>query len=206
MSEMFLPPLVSLISHAGWLPTACCCRALRALSVVRLMDMVMSVWFVCAVFLDNAFSSNSMDVPSVSTIERLSASLDGSFTASSICFMTLAGSFTVSICFSSTEKSMVTTPVFTSLPMTVFSLERSISSIVAVVLLTVESTRIVFSSPDTGTVTEVEGVVLPPELPLPVPPDVPPELLPPVLLPPLEPLSFFGIVLPSASVLLQPVQ
>lgn len=106
--------------------------------------------------------------------------------------MTLAGSFTVSICFSSTEKSMVTTPVFTSLPMTVFSLERSISSIVAVVLLTVESTRIVFSSPDTGTVTEVEGVVLPPELPLPVPPDVPPELLPPVLLPPLEPLSFSG--------------
>ena len=201
MSEMFLPPLVSLISHAGRLPTACCCRALRVLSVVRLMDMVMSVWFVCAVFLDNAFSSNSMDVPSVSTIERLSASLDGSFTASAICFMTLAGSFTVSICFSSTEKSMVTTPVFTSLPMTVFSLERSISSIVAVVLLTVESTRIVFSSPDTGTVTEVEGVVLPPELPLPVPPDVPPELLPP-----LEPLSFFGMVLPSASLVSQPLQ
>ena len=162
---------------------------------------VPSVWFVCAVFLDNAFSSNSMDVPSVSTIERLSASLDGSFTASAICFMTLAGSFTVSICFSSTEKSMVTTPVFTSLPMTVFSLERSISSIVAVVLLTVEFTRIVFSSPDTGTVTEVEGVVLPPELPLPVPPDVLP-----VLLPPLEPLSFFGIVLPSASLVLQPLQ
>ena len=55
----------------------------------------------------------------------------------------------------------------------------------------------------------------PPELPLPVPPDVPPELLPPdvppellppVLLPPLEPLSFFGMVLPSASLVSQPLQ
>ena len=139
MSEMGLPPMVTLISNAGRLPTACFCLMFRLLPVMRLMEIVMSVPLAFTFFSPSIFASSLIDVPLARTISRSFASLSGSFTASAICFTTLEGSFTLSTFFS-TEKSMVTTPFLAVSSITVSSLERSTFLMVAVLPLTTAST------------------------------------------------------------------